>query len=134
MVKFGFSSAIASLVDLMLFTFVLIKFLPVFKAELIAGFVGMLLNFVLQKRMVFELKRNQYAAFGLSIVFSLLVLLLGGFLISTLARFPLFARYLILTKLFVMGCKFFINYFSKRWVFEKGWLELKDLKQREHSG
>ncbi len=117
--KFGASSVVATAVDICLFTFVLTKFLPVFQSELISGFIGMLINFALQKRFVFHLQRNQYAAFALSVSFSLIALFLGGILIDNLVRVELLATYIILPKLIVTGFKFFFNYFTKRWVFEK---------------
>jgi len=95
------------------------KFLPVFESEILSGFIGMLVNFVLQKRFVFHLQRNQYMAFFMSVGFSLFGLFLGGFLIESLVKVELLATYLILPKLMVTGFKFIFNYFTKRWVFEK---------------
>ena len=119
--KFATSSAVASVVDLVLFTFVLTKIfnLEIFTAEIIAGFVGMVINFILQKRFVFYLQRNLYVAFSLSIGFSLIALFLGGFAIKYLVTIPIFSSYLIIPKVMVMGSKFFFNYLTKRWVFEK---------------
>ncbi|MFT6137647.1 MAG: putative flippase GtrA [Salibacteraceae bacterium] len=120
--KFGASSVVATGLDILLFTFVFTNFLPVFESEILSGFIGMLVNFVLQKRFVFHLQRNQYMAFFLSLGFSLFGLFLGGFLIESLVKIELLATYLILPKLMVTGFKFFFNYFTKRWVFEKkGW-------------
>jgi len=116
---------VATVVDVLLFTYVFTKFLTVFQSEILAGFIGMCINFILQKRYVFKLKRNQYIAFGMSIGLSIVALFLGGFLIDALVEVPLFATYLILPKLIVISFKFFFNYFTKRWVFEKkglkGW-------------
>lgn len=113
------SSAVATAVDILLFTFVFTTFLPVFESELISGFIGMCINFVLQKKYVFDLQRKQINAFVLSIAFSFVALFLGGFLIKYLVEVPIFAQYLIIPKLIVIGFKFFFNYFTKRWVFEK---------------
>jgi putative flippase GtrA len=117
--KFGASSVVATGADILLFTFVFTQFLPVFESEILSGFIGMLINFVLQKRFVFHLQRNQYLAFFMSVGFSLFGLFLGGFLIQSLVKIELLATYLILPKLIVTGFKFFFNYFTKRWVFEK---------------
>ena len=117
--KFGASSVVATGADILLFTFVFSQFLPVFESEILSGFIGMLINFVLQKRFVFHLQRNQYLAFFMSVGFSLFGLFLGGFLIQSLVKIELLATYLILPKLIVTGFKFFFNYFTKRWVFEK---------------
>ena len=117
--KFGASSVVATGADILLFTFVFTQFLPVFESEILSGFIGMLINFVLQKRFVFHLQRNQYLAFFMSVGFSLFGLFLGGFLIQSLVKIELLATYLILPKLIVTGFKFFFNYYTKRWVFEK---------------
>ncbi len=117
--KFGASSVVATGADILLFTFVFTQFLPVFESEILSGFIGMLINFVLQKRFVFHLQRNQYLAFFMSVGFSLFGLFLGGFLIQSLVKIELLATYLILPKLILTGFKFFFNYYTKRWVFEK---------------
>ena len=119
MAKFGASSVVATAIDILLFTFVFTKFLPVFESEILSGFIGMLVNFVLQRRFVFHLQRNQYIAFFMSVGFSLFGLFLGGFLIESLVKVELLATYLILPKLMVTGFKFIFNYLTKRWVFEK---------------
>ncbi|UKN02141.1 GtrA family protein [Paracrocinitomix mangrovi] len=127
MSKFMLASVIATLVDIILFTFVLTQFLPVFESELIAGFVGMCINFFIQKKYVFELKRNQVIAFALSISLSLVAILLGGLIVKFLVTFDFFATYLILAKLIVVGIKFFFNFFTKRWVFERKGIKGKGL-------
>lgn len=113
------SSAIATAIDILLFTLVFTQFLPVLESELISGFIGMVINFILQKKYVFDLQRNQIVAFMLSIALSFLALFLGGLLIDFLVGFELLAAYLIIPKLMVMAAKFFFNYFTKRWIFEK---------------
>lgn len=117
--KFATSSIIATLVDISIFMFVLQKIMGVFEAELIAGFVGMIINFILQKKYVFKLNRNLYSAFFLSIAFSLVALFLGGLMMQGLSTIPLFYTYIIIPKLMVIGFKFFFNFFTKKWIFEK---------------
>lgn len=117
--KFATSSAIATLVDICLFIFVLYPILNVFLAEFISGFVGMIINFYLQKKYVFKLNRDAYAAFSLSILFSLIALLLGSLIMKGLVTFPILAAYIIIPKIMVIGFKFFFNFFTKKWIFEK---------------
>lgn len=117
--KFATSSAIATLVDLCLFLFVLSPIMDVFWAEFIAGFVGMTINFFLQKKYVFDLKRNAYYAFALSLGFSLVALILGSYLMKALTLIDLFALYLIVPKIIVVSFKFCFNFLTKRWIFEK---------------
>ncbi len=44
---------------------------------------------------------------------------LGALGISYLGKIQFFAEQLILAKVLIMGSKFVLNYFTKRWVFEK---------------
>jgi putative flippase GtrA len=117
--KFATSSAIATLVDFVLFLFVLSPILPIFWAEFFSGLAGMLINFFLQKRYVFTLRRNAYIAFALSLASSLIALLLGSYLMTYLVQIPLLAKYILLAKIIVVGSKFFFNYFTKRRIFER---------------
>lgn len=117
--KFGLTSALASVIDLCVFMFVTEPNLPLFHAEVVAAFCGMVVNFFMHKKFVFQLQRKAYVAFILSITFSVVVLLLGGLLMQQLGNIGFFATYIVLAKLLVMGSKFSLNYFSKRWVFER---------------
>lgn len=119
MVFFGGVSSIATLLDFVLFRFVFYYVLPLFWAEILASLIGMVLNFFLQKKYVFELKRKSYTAFFLSLLFSLIILFFGGFILTQLTKIELFATYISLAKLSTMGIKFLFNFFSKQWVFEK---------------
>ncbi|NJM91414.1 MAG: hypothetical protein HC861_00910 [Rhodospirillaceae bacterium] len=40
-------------------------------------------------------------------------------MITLLASVKFFGENILAAKVLVMGCKFGLNYFSKRWVFEK---------------
>jgi putative flippase GtrA len=117
--RFGITSGLATGIDFILFSFVFVNYMNVFSAELLAGGIGMLINFFLQKKYVFKLQRNVYQALALSIGFSLIGLFLGAFLIKGLATISFFAAHLMLAKVLVIGSKFLFNYFTKRWVFEK---------------
>jgi len=117
--KFAASSAIATLIDFCLFIFVLQPVIKPFWAEFISGFIGMTVNFILQKRYVFQLKRNLYMAFTLSIVFSVFALVSGSFMIQGFSHIPFFASYMFIPKIIVVGFKFIFNFYTKRWIFEK---------------
>lgn len=117
--KFGSASVIATLVDICLFRFVFFGKFELFYAELAAAFCGMLVNFFLQKKYVFKLERNALVAFLLSLGTSLVVMTLGATLMTKLVNIPLFAQYIMLPKLIVVGLKFVFNFFTKKWVFEK---------------
>ncbi len=117
--KFATSSAIATAVDICLFMFVFYPILNIFLAEFFSGFIGMIINFYLQKKYVFKLNRNAYIAFSLSIFFSLIALLIGSLLMKGLVTIPILATYVIIPKIMVIGFKFFFNFFTKKWIFEK---------------
>lgn len=118
MFRFGLTSALATVVDFLLFSFLFIDLMLIFYAEISAAFCGMVINFFMQKRFVFDLQRKAYAAFFLSLGFSFVVMFLGAFLIQFLTD-NWFAEMIIAAKLIVIGFKFALNFFSKRWVFER---------------
>lgn len=121
--KFGMSSIVATLTDYVLF-FLLVEFkegiLAVFWGNMISASVGMLINFILQKRYVFELKRNVYLVFGMSVLVSLGGVVLGSFIIDLLVKkIALFEEYKVAAKLVATGLIFFYNFYLKRFAFEK---------------
>lgn len=118
-VKFGLASGIATAVDFLLFRFVFYAIMPLFYAEVLASFVGMIINFFLQKKFVFDLKRKAYVAFGLSIGTSIIVMLIGGWVITQLIKIEFLAENISAAKIIVIGMKFGMNFFIKQWVFEK---------------
>ncbi|GAB5539548.1 MAG: hypothetical protein Salg2KO_16510 [Salibacteraceae bacterium] len=119
MLKFGTSSLLGTGMDFLSFTFIFRFFMPIFWAELCSAFIGMVVNFFMQKRFVFDLNRRVSTAFLLSISFSFVFMFAGAFAMESLAKTDMFGEFLIGAKLLVMGAKFLLNYFSKRWVFEK---------------
>ena len=121
--KFAMSSGIATLVDMGLF-YVLEKVTssPVEVINIISSLVGMIVNFLLQKKYIFELNRKVRTAFILSLIVSL-----GGIFISTsiiygLKTIAIFQAYPILAKIIATGIVFFYNFYLKRFSFEKKFL------------
>lgn len=119
MLKYAGVSYVGTVVDFLLFRFAFFYWFPLFYAELFASFIGMIINFFLQKKYVFTPSRNAYFAFGLSILSSFIVMSLGAFLITQLIKLPLFESFITLAKIGVIGIKFLLNFFTKRWIFEK---------------
>lgn len=117
--KFGMVSGLATICDFALFTFVFSKILPVFWAEIISAFIGMVINFYMQKRFVFSLKRKASQAFLMSLGTSIIIMFVGAFTLKALTQISIFAQYLVLAKILVMGGKFILNFHTKKWVFEK---------------
>ena len=118
--KFAASSGVATLVDMGLFALLAkITLIPVEIINIITSLVGMIVNFILQKKYIFQLNRKVRTAFILSLIVSL-----GGIFISTsiiygLKTISIFHAYPILAKLIATGIVFFYNFYLKRFSFEK---------------
>lgn len=83
---------------------------------------GMLINFFLQKRFVFDLQRKISIAFILAICVSLVGVSLNTGIVALLSKYEFFMQsglYQILPKIIATGIVFFYNFYMKRYVFEK---------------
>jgi putative flippase GtrA len=118
--KFAASSGIATLVDMGLFALLSkITNIPVEIINIFSSLVGMIINFLLQKKYIFKLNRKVRTAFLLSLAVSL-----GGIFISTsiiygLKTIPIFQNQPIFAKIIATGIVFFYNFYLKRFSFEK---------------
>lgn len=117
-IKFASTSAIATAVDYALYLFLVEYFLPPVYSHIISAGCGMIINFFLQKRFVFVLRRKIQWAFALSILSSLIGIALGTVFIYGLNFIPFFEKYQFITKLIVTGIIFFYNFYTKRFIFE----------------
>ncbi len=117
--KFAATSSLATLVDNILYNLLVYTVLDAVSSNLISSSCGMLINFFLQKRYVFFLRRDLYSAFFMSIGFSLLGIAIGTYIVYWLTHYPFFAKYQFVTKLLVTGIIFFYNFYTKRFAFEK---------------
>ena len=81
--------------------------------------IGMVINFILQKRFIFDLKRNWKTAFAISVTFSLIGLTLSTFFIYLLSLNPFLYTHQYLTKAMVTGTMFLYNFYTKKFSFEK---------------
>lgn len=117
--RFAATSAIATVADHAAFI-VLVAFsiLP-FYANLLSQGLGMCLNFGLQKKFVFTLRRKLGHAFLLSMTFSLGGLLLGSLLVHALSTTALLSPYPYPCKAIATVAVFFYNFYTKRFAFEK---------------
>ena len=124
--RFALTSSMATLVDLGLWTLLTyLELLAPEPANIVSGFCGMVVNFFLQKRYVFDLQRKVSTAFIMALVVSLGGIALGTFIISLLVQIPFFTGdFQILAKLCATGIVFFYNFFLKRYVFEKRFFEV----------
>ena len=117
--RFATSSAVATAVDYGLYIGGLAMGFRPALANLLSATVGMLVNFMLQKRFVFDLQRKVGIAFLMAMSVSI-----GGILLSTgivwiLTSFTFLRDFPILAKIAATGMVFFYNFYLKRFVFEK---------------
>jgi len=119
-IKFAIASAIATLVDYMLYLlFTLYFFFAPVPSNIVSSFCGMVVNFLLHKRMVFTLQRKVHHAFLLSLLVSVGGIGLGTFIIYLLTQEVFFLKHQYITKLIATGIVFFYNFYFKQYAFEK---------------
>ncbi len=88
----------------------------------IGSFIGMLINFFLQKRFVFDLQRTVSTAFILALCVSLVGVSINTGIVAWLSQYAFFVQdglFKILPKIIATGTVFFYNFYMKRFVFEK---------------
>ncbi len=121
-IKFASSSLVATIADYLIYLSLVNRvFIPEISQVISAG-TGMLINFGLQKKYIFELNRKLRAAFLISVLTSIIGLAIGVGLISLLNKNPWLQEHQIVTKLMVTGTIFFYNFYLKRFAFEKKFL------------
>ncbi|NND76833.1 MAG: GtrA family protein [Flavobacteriales bacterium] len=129
-IKFAGTSGIATAVDYAL-VFILLNIMNItsnfefigidFKlANAIGVSVGMITNFILQKKFVFDTNRNVFLVFFMTIGFSVAGFLLNQWLFDFLRDTIIFlSKHTFITKAFVTGFMFLFNFYTKRFSFEK---------------
>ncbi|HCY46113.1 MAG TPA: hypothetical protein DHU89_05470 [Flavobacteriales bacterium] len=123
--KFGLGSVVATVVDLLLFVFVFSPILSPFYAYLAAAAIGISVNFLIQKLFIFEMKKSVYSTFLLSVSASIITTLIGAFLIEEFVEWSILKENLEETHvktvayILVTGIRFFLNFFSKKYIFER---------------
>ncbi|MBN2350476.1 MAG: GtrA family protein [Bacteroidales bacterium] len=117
--KFALTSSVATAVDYGSYLLLVNNLFSPVISNIISQTSGIIVNFILQKRFVFLMKRNLYAAFFLSILFSLIGLGLGTSFIYLLNKHEFFSVHQYITKFIVTGFIFFYNFYTKRFAFEK---------------
>lgn len=117
--KYATTSAIATLLEYVVFGILKYQGFTGTYAHIVSYACGMVFNFVLQKRFIFDLKRSVSTAFLLAMLVSL-----GGMTLSTgifvgLTQIQWFYENDYAAKLIATGIVFFYNFYLKRFVFEK---------------
>lgn len=117
--RFALASFAATGVDYTVFWLLIVYGKDPVTAQPISAFCGMLLNFSLQRRFVFELKRRLPAAFMISLAFSVFSLATGTWLMSVFIQFNFFRSFPLAAKVPITMAVFLLNFFSKRFAFER---------------
>lgn len=121
-VRFGFSSVIATGVDYGLYLLLVEKYLSPVYSNLISASIGMIINFMLQRRYIFQLQRKAGMAFLISLGTSLVGVGLSTGLIYLFNKIPFFYEHQYITKALVIALIFNYNFYMKRFAFEKRFL------------
>ncbi len=114
--KFFGTSVIATGIDFLLYTG-LVQLLSPTVSNLISASAGLITNFFLQKKYVFNPSNTLYTSFILSLIFSLCGLGLGTGIIYILTSYTGLSELPIVAKMITTGIIFFYNYFTKKIAF-----------------
>ncbi len=117
-IPFAITGIIATALNYGLYLLLVDRYFTPVPASMIAYSSSVLLNFVLQRYFVFELKRSIRSAFAYSMLVSLGGLLLDATLVWALDHNDFLSARQYILKLIVTGIVFFYNYYGKRLVFE----------------
>ena len=118
-VKFAMSSSVATLVDYVLYQVLVRYFFSPVASNLISATVGMVINFFLQKKYIFELKRSVNIAFIISLLVSVGGIGISTIIIHFLNKSEMLAGNQYIIKAIATGTVFFYNFYMKRFAFEK---------------
>ncbi|NUO00149.1 MAG: GtrA family protein [Saprospiraceae bacterium] len=116
--KYAAAGAVATGVDYTVYLLLVNKVLAPVPSNVVAYSAGMIVNFFLQKRFVFQLRRSVGKAFFFAALVSLGGMFLSSVIIYGLSLQPFFNHHQAVTKLIATGLVFFYNFYLKRYVFE----------------
>ncbi len=118
-VKFAASGLVATSVDYGLYLLLVDRVLEPVPANLCAYSTAVIINFLMQRHFVFELKGSARRAFWLALAVSVVGLALNTLVVGLLSEVPWFDARQYLTKAVATGMIFFYNFYFKRYVFER---------------
>lgn len=123
-VRYATASATATVVDYALWFLLVGTGTTATLAHFISYPVGVLLNFYLQRKYIFNLRRKLRHTFLMAMTISAIGWWTGTALIALLLKIPFFAGIPILAKLLVNAVLFLYNFYMKRFAFEKRFVEV----------
>lgn len=117
--KFGLSGLVATAINYGLYLLLVNRFFEPVPANIIAYSTAVIVNFILQKRFVFESQGKVSTIFLRAMLVSVIGLAIDTSIIYFLNRIPFFSDHQAITKLISTGIVFFYNFYFKRYAFEK---------------
>ena len=120
--KFATTSLLATFVDWLVYFLLADKIFPKVQANLISRTSGMVINFFMQKQLVFENNRKLWITFIMTTMVSIGGLALGSLIIHFIGDWQIWTIHpslKIVPKIIETGILFFYNFFLKRFAFEK---------------
>ncbi|HFA48147.1 MAG TPA: GtrA family protein [Bacteroidetes bacterium] len=121
--KYATASATATAVDYILY-FILLQFgLQKTLANFISYPFGVVFNFMLQKKYIFSMKRGLRKTFVLAMLVSAGGWAMNATIFSFFMKIPFLNEYHWFAKILVNAIIFFYNFYGKRYVFEKRFIE-----------
>ena len=122
--KFALSGLVATSVDYGLYMLLVERMLSPVASNVVSYSFAVVINFLMQKRFVFQLKGSANRAFVLSMIVSGVGLLLSTALVYGLTKIAFLDQRQYLLKLIATGIIFFYNFYMKRYVFERRLIEV----------
>lgn len=117
--KFASTSLVATMVDYTIYLILVYSGFNKVYSNITSASIGFVVNFFLQKKYIFTLRRKVHSTFLMSMSFSAAGIGISTFLIYIFNKNPFLDHHQYLTKLLVMGIMFFYNFYTKRIAFEK---------------
>jgi len=117
-IPFLMSGIVATGINFGMYLLLVDRFLPPGPATMIAYSSSVVVNFVLQRYFVFELRRSVQSAFALSMLVSAGGMLIDWLIVTGLHQFPYLGDQEWIIKGAATGIVFFYNFYAKRRVFE----------------
>ena len=123
-VKFASTSLVATILDYTLYLSLVYSGFEKVPSNVVSASCGFLVNFFLQKRFIFTLKRKTSTTFFMSMSFSAIGIAVSTGLIFLFNKNLFLDQHQYITKFLVMSIMFLYNFYTKRIAFEKSIKEL----------
>ncbi|MBK8505837.1 MAG: GtrA family protein [Saprospiraceae bacterium] len=118
-IKFASTSLLATIIDYTIYLCLVYSGFNKVYSNITSASIGFLVNFFLQKKFIFTLRRKAHQTFLISMSFSATGIGISTVLIYLFNKNAFLDHHQYLTKLLVMGIMFLYNFYTKRLAFEK---------------